>query len=363
VKTGPERETVVPERIAPLVRVTEVEPITRQLRVLTQGTVEPRTESELVPEVSGPVVSVASAFRSGGFFQKGEVLLRVDARDYNVSLERARARLERAESEWARDSAELERRQKLAERDYASPAQVEKAHTQSRVSAAALREARASLEQAERNLARTEIRAPYIGRVRATGVDVGQFVTRGVPVGTIYATDYAEIRLPIPDDDLAFIDLPLWQRGDSASEGPVVILRARFAGAEHEWQGRVVRTEGEIDPRTRMVHVVARVDDPYRKDGVRPPLAVGLFVEAEIAGRKAERVFVLPRGALRAGNRVYVVDTEGKLRIREVELLRTSRTEAVLSAGIAKGDKVVVSPLDTAVDGMAVRALVEGDAS
>lgn len=363
VKTGPERETREPERVAPLVRVIEVEPTARRLRVHSQGTVEPRTESELIPEISGRVVAVAPAFRSGGFFREGEVLLRVDPRDYNVAFERAQARLERAESEWKRDSAELERRQKLAERDYASAAQVEKADTQARVSAASLREARASLDQAERDLARTEIRAPYTGRVRTATVDVGQFVNRGVAAGTIYATDYAEIRLPIHDDDLAFLDLPLWHTGDEASVGPEVVLRARFAGAPHEWRGRVVRTEGEIDPRTRMVHVVARVDDPYQGDGGRPPLAVGLFVEAEIGGREVRDVFVLPRGALRAGNRIYVVDADGRLRIRSAALLRSSRTEAVLTSGPQAGDRVVVSPLDAPVDGMQVRARTEGSAS
>jgi RND family efflux transporter MFP subunit len=359
LRTGPEPEQREPERIAPLVRVIEVTAQAERLAVRSQGTVQPRTESELVPEVSGPVVWMSPDFQSGGFIEESELLARVDPSDYHVALERAHAKHERAQSEWDRDRKELERRTKLAEKDYASPAQLDQASTQERVSRAAVRESKAALDQAKRDLGRTEIRAPYTGRVRKVDVDVGQFVNRGAPVATLYATDYAEIRLPIPDDDLAFLDLPLWHRDGAAVEGPVVTLRARFAGAAHEWQGRVVRTEGEIDPRTRMVHVVARVDDPYAANGSRPPLAVGLFVEAEIEGRVAENVIVVPRAAVRGGNVVFVVDPEQKLRFRPVEVLRSSHTEAVVRSGLTSGEHVVVSPLDTAVDGMDVRPLME----
>ena len=231
------------------------------------------------------------------------------------------------------------------------------------MSHAALRETRAALDQAERDMARTEVRAPYTGRVRATSVDVGQFVNRGAPMATLYATDYAEVRLPIPDDDLAYLDLPLWHRGDKAAEGPEVVLSARFAGGQHSWRGRIVRTEGEIDPRSRMVHVVARVEDPYAPSDGRPPLAVGLFVEAEIQGRRAEGVYVVPRAALRASGTVYLIDADERLRIRTVEVLRSTREQVIVGAGLSDGDRVVVSPFDTAVDGMHIRPLLEADPS
>lgn len=362
VETAPEVPVTAPERPAPLVRVIDAVPASVRLRVTTHGTVMPRTESELVPEVSGPIVETSPAFVSGGFFEEGEVLLRIDPRDYQVALERARANLARRESEWERDHKERMRREKLAEREYASPAQLDAARTQERVSEAALREARADLDQAERDLARTEIRAPYRGRVRDARADVGQFVNRGSPVGTLYAIDYAEVRLPMSDEALAFLDLPLFYRGkEDEHEGPEVLLRARFAGAEHAWSGRVVRTEGEIDARSRMVHAIARVEDPYGRDTTsgdadRPPLAVGLFVEAEILGREVEDALVLPRRALRQDDRIYVLDGEGLLRIRDAELLQTRGDEVVLRAPLGSGERIVVSPLDAAVEGMRVRA-------
>ena len=355
IATGPDVEPRPPEVAAPLVRVIPVERRDVQFRVRAHGTVAPRTESELVPEVSGPVVWMSPALVSGGFFEQGEPLLRIDPRDYEVALEQARARLARAQSENRRAERELVRQRGLAQRDFTSAARLDSAENDAQVAEAALREARAGLDRAGLDLERTEVRAPYEGRVREERVDVGQFVNRGSAVAKLYAVDYAEVRLPVPDDELAYLTLPLVYRGESEEEGPEVVLRARFAGDEHEWRGRVVRTEGELDPKSRMVHVVARVSDPYGREGTRPPLSVGLFVQADILGERVEDVVVLPRSALRGGRQVLVVDDEGLLRFREVEVLRVAREEAVIGAGLREGERVCVSPLETAVDGMRVR--------
>jgi RND family efflux transporter MFP subunit len=315
-----------------------------------------------VPEVAGRVEWVSPALISGGNFEAGDALLRIERSDYSVAAEQARASLARAQSEFKRASRELERQKSLAAREYASAAQLEDAESQERVTAATLREARARVERAELDLARTELRAPYVGRVREKNVDVGQFVSRGQALATIYAIDYAEVRLPVPDEELAFLDLVALEPArldPGVATGPLVTLRADFAGQPHVWQGRLARTEGEIDPRSRMVHVVARVQDPYGReagDG-RTPLAVGLFVEAEIEGQSIERAVLLPRSALRAGNRVLIVDAEQRLRFREVEIARRVGDELVVSAGIEAGERVVVSPLQTVSEGMSVRTL------
>ena len=358
--TQPAVSRQVPEVPKPLVRVVEVELRDVQLTVRTHGTVKPRTESDLVPEVSGPVVWTSPALVSGGSFEAGEPLLRIDPLDYEVATERARAALERARSDHRRASRELKRQRGLEERKVASAAELDNAVNAERVARAALRETTASLRKADRDLERTEMRAPYAGRVREENVDVGQFVSRGSPIGRLYAVDYAEIRLPIPDEQLAFIDLPLARRDDaSLDDAPRVRVRARFAGANHTWEGRIVRTEGEIDRRSRMVHAVARVEDPYGlgADGKRAPLAVGLFVEAEIQGHLARGATVLPRSALRDGNRVWVVDADDRLRFREVDVLRVYGSEVVIRDGLRQGERVCVSPLLTVVDGMQVRAL------
>jgi len=357
VSTGPEVARKPPDALVPLVRVMHAEPRQFQYIVVTHGTVEPRTESELVPEVSGRVEWLAPSFASGGFFREGETLLRIEAGDYHTALKRARANLTRAESELARASVERARQRELAQNNVASVSRLDDALNGEKVARAVLSESQANLEQAERDLARTEVRAAFDGRVRNEGVDVGQFVNRGVAIATVYAVDAAEVRLPVPDAELAFLRLPEFYQADGAPEpGPDVRLHADFAGERHVWQGRVVRTEGEIDPRTRMVHVVARVEEPYaRQKGGRPPLAAGLFVEAEILGRVDTSVFVLPRAALRDGNRVLLVDGESRLRWRDVEVARADREEIVITAGLEPGDVVCVSVLESVVEGMSVR--------
>lgn len=365
IVTGPEVEPIKPERVVPLVRVAEVKPESLRLRVVTHGTVAPRTESELVPEVSGPIVWTAPEFVTGGFFEAGEALVRIDPADYEVALEQARADLARARSEFAREAKELDRRQRLAEQGVASPSQLDAAVASERVAAAATRQARAALSKAEHDLARTELRAPFRGRVREHSADVGEFVNRGAPIATIYAIDYAEIRLPVSDEELGHLELPLRYREGDGTGAPVE-LRARFAGALHRWEGRVVRTEGEIDPRSRMVNLVARVDDPYQvgeDDGGRPPLAVGLFVEAEILGRPVEDVLVVPRASLLADGRLQVVDGDDRLRMRPVELVRAEHERAVVRGALEPGDRVVLSPLAAPVEGMLLRQVESDEAT
>jgi RND family efflux transporter MFP subunit len=344
-----------PSAVAPLVRVLTANPETLQLHVSAHGTVVPRTESELVPEVSGRVTWASPALVSGGFFAKAEPLLRIEPLDYEVALEQSRAQVARAESDLANARTGHKRMMDLSARRAASDAQRDDAINRLRVAEAAKRQADATLEKSLRDLERTTIVAPYDGRVRSERVDVGQFVNRGATVATIYAVDYVEVRLPIPDEQVAFLELPLLYDEDSDSSPVGVTLRARFGGREHEWQGEVMRTEGELDPRTRMVNVVARVPEPYARTLGRPPLSVGLFVEADIVGARVDGVVVLPRSALRTDNQVLIVDAEDRLRFRDVQVLRLSRDEVLIGAGLARGDRVCISPISTAIEGMRVR--------
>ncbi len=348
------------ERMVRAVRVVPVELRATRLEVRSQGTVAPRTESELIPEVSGPVVWLSPALVSGGYFEADELLLRIDPRDYEAALERARAEVARAEGEYDHARKALKRRSGLASRDVVSPQALDDAERAERVTGADLRQERVALAEAERNLARTELRAPFAGRVREERVDVGQFLSRGTSFATIYAIDFIEVRLPVPDNQLAYIDVPLWRSGELEGEQPLVTLRARFAGAEHSWTGHIVRTEGEIDPKSRMVHVVARVKDPYAasEDGSRPPLAVGLFVQAEIEGRRAEDITLLPRSAMRDGSRVLIVDAENRLRYRPVDVLRIHREDVLIRSGLEAGERVCISQLQTVIEGMEVQPIV-----
>ena len=354
------REVEVP---VPLVRVQTVELRDVQLTVTSQGTVSPRTESTLVPEVAGRVTWVAPSFASGGFFEEDAVLLKIDSHDYRQAVVQARAAVAQAELRLARERAEAEvALDEWTDLGQGTPPALTLHEPQLADAAATLEAARAGLGQAEQNLERTQIRAPYVGRIRRKQVDVGQYVTPGTPLATLYAVDSAEIRLPLPDAELAFVDLPLDYRGESdQGAGPRVLLHARFAGQTYEWEGHIVRTEGEIDPRSRMIHAVARVADPYARGGDpgRPPLAVGLYVDARIQGRVARQVAVLSRSALRGENQVLVVSDEDRLHFRTVEILRKTQDDVIVSSGLDAGERVCLSPLAVVTEGMRVRTTAE----
>jgi multidrug efflux pump subunit AcrA (membrane-fusion protein) len=186
-------------------------------------------------------------------------------------------------------------------------------------------------------------------------------VARGRSVGKIYSTDYAEIRLPIPDHQLAFFDFPDLRRSDAedAGDGPVVLLTATFAGRRHEWTGHIVRSEGEIDAKSRMVNVVARVKDPYlsNESNNRPPLAVGLFVEAEIVGPEVSDVIVVPRYAMRGDSQILIVNAKNELHSKRVEVLRIDRDDVLVQGPLSEGERICVSPIQVVVEGMIVNAI------
>ncbi len=349
-----------PEGLAPpVVRVIDVVPGPLRILVRAHGTVQPRTESDLVPEVSGRVTWLSPALATGGFFGADDLLLEIDRGDYENAVRRARAKLAQSESQVRLAQAELERAITLAERDVASASALDRQQSAEKVTMAVHEEAEAALDQALRDLERSHLRAPFAGRVRSKSVDVGQFVARGAPVARLYAVDFAEVRLPVRDADLAYLDIPLGYRGSAASatEGPTVFLRGHFAGRRLKWQGRIVRSEGEIDAQSRMLHLVARVEDPYGRYDDRPPLSVGLFVEAEILGRTLEDVLVVPRAAVRQDGRIAVVDADERLRLRQVEVLRLEGENAVVRARLDAGERLCISLPAMAVDGMRVQAL------
>ncbi len=358
IRNRPVVETRPPDIAPPGVRVHVVALEDVALAVTSEGTVRPRTESELVPEVSGRVMSVAPSFAEGGFFEAGDVLVTIDPFDYEQAVVTARAQLAQSRLRLAEEEAEAE----VAQREWDSlgegdPRELTLRKPQLDDARAAVAAAEASLVRAERDLERASITAPYAGRVRRKDVDVGQFVTMGSSVATVYAVDRAEIRLPLPDNELAYLNLPLAYRGGENRQGPQVTLRSTFAGESHAWNGRIVRTESEIDPISRMVHVVAEVDDPYRPgpDPDRPPLAVGMYVDAQIEGRRFRQIAVVPRSGLRGRSQVMVVDGESRLRFRDVEILRMTAGSIYVRAGLANGERVVVSTLDSPTDGMQVQ--------
>ena len=337
---------------APAVSVISVKTEAVRLQVQSQGTVTPRTESHLIPQVSGEVVWVSPSLVSGGVFNHGDVLLRIDDRNYRDAKIRAEAALLRAEAEWELALSEDKRIASLRTQNLASESQAQQTQRTRRIAEANLKDAQAQLSQATRDLAHTALTAAFTGRVRSEDIDIGQYVQRGQPVALLYANDSVEVRLPLPDSQLAFLDSQIIGSGTYELErAPEVTLTAQYAGQDFEWSGKIVRTDGEIDARSRMVHVVAQVDNSSSAQ----PMPVGLFVHAKIEGRLIENAVVIPRSAVRDQNQVLIVDADNRLSFRDVNILRFERESAVINAGLAEGERVCTSFLAVAVEGMPVK--------
>ena len=353
--TAPVLEPSSVEKLATTVRVVEIQPKSVQLKVNSQGSVMPSTESQLIPEVSGKVSWMSPNLVAGGYFDDQEILIRVDDTDYKTKLDRAQANLTRAEAEQQHNEFEYRRMQSLVKRNLVSRSQLENSLRAYRVAEASLQDATANFNQAEKDLARTQIRAPFAGLVRSENVDIGQFVSRGSPIATIYAGNQAEVRLPVADRQLAFLNIPVSIRGEIPQEfQPEVTLTAQYAGQTLEWKGNIVRSEAEIDVSSRMVQLVARVESTSNP----VPLSIGLFVSAEIQGLAAKNIVVLPREALRNDNQVLVVDDENRLRFRKIETLRLYQDDLLVQAGLEAGERVCISPLQTAIEGMVVNPVI-----
>ena len=331
-----------------------------KLEVNASGEARPRTEIDLVPEVGGKIIYVSPNFQEGGIIRKGETLIRVEDSDYKVNVIRAKASIAQAEQVLIREQAEGE----IARRDYeelgrGKPSALALRQPQQAQAQASLLAAKAELETAELQLKRTYVRAPFDGRVRTKNSDLGQFVTPGRTLGRIFSTDVVEVRLPLTDNDLSKMDLPIAFVATSRDEAPDVILSATIAGKLRKWNGKIMRTDSTYDTQTRALFAIAEVFDPYDKgaseNGV--PLPPGLFVDASIAGKSFENVIVLPRDGLRPEDEVYVVDDKGKVDVRNADVLDTNAENAFLLGGVEPGELVVLSPMEKSRISMTLKVL------
>lgn len=329
------------------------------LHVETQGEVRPKTEIDLVPQVAGRVVYVADEFAEGAEFVPDTTLIKIDDTDYKFAVVRAEAQVAAAKTILERElaNAEIKRDEWKVKKNNKTPTPFALNEPQVEEARAMIRSAEAELAEARLNLARTNIKVPFNGRVREKDVGLGQYVIPGAPLGRVFSTDTIEIRLPLTDTQLFELGLPMGfvAQGDDA---PAVTLKANVGQREYTWQGHIVRTQAAVDQETRLIYAFAEVDNPYGESaGSSMPLAVGLFVTAEIEGSEAQTAYTIPRMALRKDDEVYVINDEERLEIRKVDVLSTSEERVVLAGGVEVGEQVVTSTIPAAVDGMHVQAV------
>jgi RND family efflux transporter MFP subunit len=346
-----------PSTPVPMVRTVTVTTGPQTVHVLGEGTVRPLREIDLVPQVGGKVVYVSPALVNGGKFIKGDMLLRIDPVDYELAVTLAEAKVKNSESllRLAEEEAAAAREEwRLLHADDAhseeKPPPLVAKEPQLAAAIAGLKADKADLDRALLNLERAALRAPFTGRVSGEDVGIGQYVSPGQPLASLYCTEAAEIVVPLEDEDAFWFHIPGFTPGKGT--GSPAVVRARIAGREQAWTGKVVRTEGKLDERTRTINVVVRVKDPYAE---KPPLAVGLFVTVDIQGRTLPDAALIPRSALREGNMVWVIENDERLRFREVEVGRVQGNQALVKTGLDNGERVVTTPLKVVSDGMAVR--------
>ena len=349
-------------KATPVVAVAAEEETVR-LTVSTQGEASPRTEINLAPYVSGRIAYVSPNFIEGGAFKKDEVLLSIEDAEYAFRVTQARSNVAQARSRYASEKAEADSAQKdFEELGIGEGSDLALRKPQMAEAAAMLASARAALGEAELQLSRTKIVAPFDGRVAEKQVDIGEFVSPGTALGQIFSTGVMEVKLPLTDSELGQLGLSIGFAENSAAKGPAVTLSAVVAGVPRIWQGRIVRTDSRFDPKTRVMFAYAEVEDPYGAGADNgAPLAAGLFVNAEIEGRLIDSAVVVPRSAMRGDGVVYVVRADNTMEIRTVSVAKSDRDRAILTAGLAAGERVITSPVSGAADGVTVA--VAGDES
>ena len=357
-KTPKQKE---PEILTPLVKIERLERRDIQMVIRGYGTVSPRVQVEIVPQVSGKVVWVNPQFKAGGFIRHGEQILKIDPRDYDLAVRQANSAvaeaqvkldLERAEAKVAR----VEWQQINPDKEPTSPLVFRE--PQICQAQARLESANAVLATANLNLERTQLTLPIDALVMSEKADLGQYVMIGQSVGAAYGIESMEIEVPFEDRELAWFDIPdnaVSVNGtEGSAKGPIARVKADFAGAEHIWRGRVVRTTGQVDKTSRLISVVVEVPEPFKGSDSRPPLLPGMFVEVLIEGNILKNAIAVPRDAMRNSNEVWVAE-DGQLHIQSLDIVRADKDFAYARSGLDDGDMIVISSLDTVIEGMRVR--------
>ena len=358
-------DEAAPEIIPVSVRVAQVRAESIQLNVESQGKVQASQVASLSAPVAGPVAWISSAMEAGGFVKEGESLLRLESSDYETTRARSLAAMQQAQAESTHASNELDRLRELADKRLASDSQLQDAIRMANVNIARLADAQASFQQAELDLDRANIRAPFDAIIQSRDVELGQYVNRAQSVAVLLGASEVEVRVPLAIRQLGFLDVPLGMRGELDDErAPHVILTGLYGGAEYNWSGKLVRTEAVIDANSNTVQTIIRVKQPVANassmnKNAEIPLPIGLYVQATIQGRRVSDLIALPRSVIRNNNQVLVVDAENKMYYRNVEIYRLEEDRVLISGGILPGEFICISPIQAVVNGMSVQPVTE----
>lgn len=353
------------EVLAPLVMVEQLKPKDIQMVISAYGTVSPRVEVDIVPEVSGKVVSINPELQKGGLIPAGEQMLRIDERDYKFAVQQAQALVADAQVRHDIEVAEADvaRREWQALHPGTEPnSPLVLRESQVRQAKAALESAKAQLATAQLRLDRTSLSLPFDALIISEKVDLGQYLMAGQPIAVAYGIDAVEIELPLEDHELAWFDIfrssGVLNGRETISRKTTAVVKADFAGAEHTWNGYVTRTTGQVDKMSRMISVVIEIPKPFERSNGRPPLLPGIFAEVQIQGKVLKSALAVPRDAIHESNKVWMVKDD-RLYVKALDIVRADKDFAYARAGINQNANIVTSSLDTVMEGMEVRTQIE----
>lgn len=354
------KPTAKPEEVKfpdPFVETKKIYPQSINIIIKSQGSIIPQKESQIFPEIIGPVVYVSSKLYEGSSFNRGDILARIDSKDYELDIKSAESTLAAAKTKLSFEEAESNSaREEWEKIGLGEPGDLTLRIPQLKQAKSEVEAAEANLERLKRNLDKTIIKAPYDGLVRKKNIDIGTVVSPGFLLASVYATDYVEIKLPIPDEDLAFLDIPLDGTEIEIKNQPRVNLIGSFGGEKIIWDGKIVRMEAEIDPKSRMAILIGRVSNPYDLSKYKIPLRVGQFVEAKIIGKNFKNLYTINRELIRNSNQVVTINQlDTTLDFRSVNIIRYVDDNALINQGLDNQTSICITNLDVMYNGMKVQ--------
>ncbi|QYJ91802.1 efflux RND transporter periplasmic adaptor subunit [Shewanella halotolerans] len=342
MKKPPEEKPVVDNTPVVAVEIIDKEPMT--FTVNSYGIVNAKYETDLVSQVTGEIVYLSDAFVRGGFVKKGQILAKIDPSDYEAALIDAKATVASAKATLVQEKAYG----KVAAEEWkrienGTPTELSLRKPQLAQEVARLNSSEAGLKRATRNLERTVIKAPYDALIESRHIGLGSYVSAGTQVGKLLSTEKAEIRLPLPDKEIRYLD--------NKGLGAQVMVKGNFAGENTAWKGQIVRSEGVIDNRSRMTYLVAEVIDPYGLKDNKQPLRYGSYITAQIHGSQAQDVTTIARHLV-VNDKVAIMTPENTLAFKSVDILRQQGTQVVIGDGLDDGMRLITSALDYPIEGM-----------
>ena len=325
-----------------------------QVQISSNGTTTPLTQTVLTAEVGGEVIYRSKKFAEGASVIEGEILAKIDDTDLQLQYKNALLQLANAEVQYSLQLAEAEVAKEAWDKigdGVASDLTLKK--PQLKQAEAFLEVAKAQVSSAAKKLNKTEIIAPYAGRIQNVNIDLGTTIIPGQPVGAMYTSSEIEITLAVKDNDLQFLSIPMDGSKLNPSEQASVVIESFYKGKTQSWRGKLERVDGVIDPVTRMINLIAVFKNDFIESD-KPNLPIGLFVEAKIDGITLKNIFEIPINSISEDNEVYIVDKDNQLELRELTILKKYSEFVIIKDGLKAGERIVTSKLSTASNGIKV---------